>query len=166
VLARITEQSDVVLTNALPEASARLGIDYATVAARNPATSHISILGFGRRPPFGGRRVVATLYQRQTAGHADALEACLVRTLEQTAPADALVESGTMRREPGPGTAALDVFPAEPEDPAALLPRPDVILTPHIAFSSAHSVLELRRRSTEDLLRVLAGVPPLHPVTT
>jgi hypothetical protein len=149
VLARITEQSDVVLTNALPEASARLGIDYATVAARNPATSHISILGFGRRPPFGGRRVVATLYQRQTAGHADAL-----------------VESGTMRREPGPGTAALDVFPAEPEDPAALLPRPDVILTPHIAFSSAHSVLELRRRSTEDLLRVLAGVPPSHPVTT
>jgi hypothetical protein len=54
----ITEQSGVVLTNALPEASARLGIGYATVAARNPATSRISILGFGRRPPFGGRRVV------------------------------------------------------------------------------------------------------------
>jgi crotonobetainyl-CoA:carnitine CoA-transferase CaiB-like acyl-CoA transferase len=120
-LARITEQSDVVLTNALPEASARLGIDYATVAARNPATSHISILGFGRRPPFGGRRVVdaaaqalsgqalaegggrepvgctggfldngtgwlaalgcvATLYQRQAAGHAGAVEACLLNT--------------------------------------------------------------------------------------
>ncbi len=63
-----------------------------------------------------------------------------------------------------PGSAALDVFPAEPEVPAALLPRPDVILTPHIAFSSAHSVLELRRRSTEDLLRVLAGVPPRDPV--
>jgi D-3-phosphoglycerate dehydrogenase / 2-oxoglutarate reductase len=64
-----------------------------------------------------------------------------------------------------PGAAALDVFPAEPEVPALLLTRPDVILTPHIAFSSAHSVLELRRRSTEDLLRVLAGVPPLNPVT-
>jgi D-3-phosphoglycerate dehydrogenase / 2-oxoglutarate reductase len=63
-----------------------------------------------------------------------------------------------------PGAAALDVFPGEPEVPAALRPRPDVILTPHIAFSSAHSVLELRRRSTEDLLRVLAGVPPLNPV--
>jgi crotonobetainyl-CoA:carnitine CoA-transferase CaiB-like acyl-CoA transferase len=58
LLARLTEQSDVVLTNALPEASARLGIDYATMAARNPSASHISILGFGRRPPFGGRRVV------------------------------------------------------------------------------------------------------------
>jgi crotonobetainyl-CoA:carnitine CoA-transferase CaiB-like acyl-CoA transferase len=120
-LARITEQSDVVLTNALPAASARLGIDYATVAARNPATIHISILGFGRRPPFGGRRVVdaaaqalsgqalaegggrepvgctggfldngtgwlaalgcvATLYQRQAAGHAGSVEACLLNT--------------------------------------------------------------------------------------
>jgi crotonobetainyl-CoA:carnitine CoA-transferase CaiB-like acyl-CoA transferase len=120
-LARITEQSDVVLTNALPEASARLGIDPATVAARNPATCHISILGFGRRPPFGGRRVVdaaaqalsgqalaegggrepvgctggfldngtgwlaalgcvATLYQRQAAGHAGSVEACLLNT--------------------------------------------------------------------------------------
>jgi D-3-phosphoglycerate dehydrogenase len=48
--------------------------------------------------------------------------------------------------------------------PATLLTRPDVILTPHIAFSSGHSVLELRRRSTEDLLRVLAGVPALNPV--
>jgi crotonobetainyl-CoA:carnitine CoA-transferase CaiB-like acyl-CoA transferase len=121
LLARLTEQSDVVLTNALPVASARLGIDYATVAARNPSASHISILGFGRRPPFGGRRVVdaaaqalsgqalaegggqepvgctggfldngtgwlaalgcvATLYQRQTAGHAGAIEAALVNT--------------------------------------------------------------------------------------
>jgi crotonobetainyl-CoA:carnitine CoA-transferase CaiB-like acyl-CoA transferase len=121
VLARITEQSDVVLTNALPEASARLGIDYATVAARNPATCHISILGFGRRPPSGGRRVVdaaaqalsgqalaeggglepvgctggfldngtgwlaalgcvATLYQRQTAGHSGSVEACLLNS--------------------------------------------------------------------------------------
>jgi crotonobetainyl-CoA:carnitine CoA-transferase CaiB-like acyl-CoA transferase len=58
LLARLTEKSDVVLTNALPEASARLGIDYATVAARNPSVCHISVLGFGRKPPFGGRRVV------------------------------------------------------------------------------------------------------------
>jgi hypothetical protein len=103
VLARIAEQSDVVLTNALPEASARLGIDYATVAKRNPATCHISILGFGHRPPFGGRRVV---------------DWTTVRTLEQTARADdevlrryglggqrdTLVASGAMRSEPGPST--------------------------------------------------------------
>jgi hypothetical protein len=307
-----------VLTNALPAASARLGIDYATVAARNPSACHISILGFGHRPPFGGRRVVdaaaqalsgqalaegggrepvgctggfldngtgwlaalgcvATLYQRQTAGHAGSVQAYLLNTsafvqlfgltdppspggrlnedrwgyaadqrlyqtrdgwiaVAATSPArqafaEALAQAGCpelapagveavpagvllaecdvlslhlpltpatrglldatrlARMKPGallvntsrgglvdipalcaaldsgtPGTAALDVFPAEPEVPAALLFRSDVILTPHIAFSSAHSVLELRRRSTEDLLRVLAGVPPLNPV--
>jgi len=59
-----------------------------------------------------------------------------------------------------PGAAALDVFPGEPEVPEILRPRPDVILTPHIAFSSADSVLELRRRATENLLRVLAGQRP------
>ncbi|HEY2288525.1 MAG TPA: NAD(P)-dependent oxidoreductase [Streptosporangiaceae bacterium] len=170
-LDRITEQSDVVLTNALPEASARLGIDYATVAARNPATSHISILGFGRRPPFGGRRMVDAAAQAPaTRGLIDAGRlarmkpgALLVNTsrgaLVDIPALCAALDAGT------PGGAALDVFPAEPEVPAALLPRPDVILTPHIAFSSAHSVLELRRRSTEDLLRVLAGLPPHDPVT-
>ena len=63
-----------------------------------------------------------------------------------------------------PGAAALDVYPGEPEVPDGLRRRPDVILTPHIAFSSADSVLELRRRATEDLLRVLTGQPAQHPV--
>jgi crotonobetainyl-CoA:carnitine CoA-transferase CaiB-like acyl-CoA transferase len=58
LLARLTGRADVVLTNALPEATVRLGIDWGAVSARNPAASHISILGFGRKPPFGGRRVV------------------------------------------------------------------------------------------------------------
>jgi D-3-phosphoglycerate dehydrogenase len=58
-----------------------------------------------------------------------------------------------------PGAAALDVFPGEPGVPAELRGRADVILTPHIAFSSDESVLELRRRSTEAALRVLAAPP-------
>ena len=56
-----------------------------------------------------------------------------------------------------PGAAALDVFPSEPQVPVALRERGDVILTPHIAFSSSQSVLELRRRATLELLLVLAG---------
>jgi D-3-phosphoglycerate dehydrogenase / 2-oxoglutarate reductase len=64
-----------------------------------------------------------------------------------------------------PGAAALDVYPAEPQVPEDLRRRADVILTPHIAFSSPDSVLELRRRATEDLLRVLAGQPAQHPVS-
>ena len=71
----------------------------------------------------------------------------------------AALETGT------PGAAALDVYPAEPQVPAELRERADVILTPHIAFASPDSVLELRRRATEDLLRVLAGQAAQHPVS-
>jgi D-3-phosphoglycerate dehydrogenase len=60
-----------------------------------------------------------------------------------------------------PGAAALDVMPEEPVVPQALF-RNDIILTPHIAFSSTRSVLDLRRRAVEDLLRVLAGEAPIH----
>ena len=62
-----------------------------------------------------------------------------------------------------PGAAALDVFPDEPRVPAALLGRDDVILTPHAAFSSTASVAEVRRRASEDVVRVLSGAPPLDP---
>lgn len=62
------------------------------------------------------------------------------------------------------GGAALDVLPDEPHVPPRLLEQDNVILTPHVAFSSTASVLELRTRATEDLLRVLAGEPPYHPV--
>ena len=45
-----------------------------------------------------------------------------------------------------------------------LLEQSGVILTPHVAFSSTASVLDLRTRATQDLLRVLAGEQPHHPV--
>jgi len=71
-----------------------------------------------------------------------------------------------------PGAAALDVLPHEPEVPTVLrdaMRAPgagEFIVTPHVAFSSTASVAELRTRATEDLLRVLRGEAPLHPVTT
>lgn len=58
LLEALSTACDVVLTNALPDASRRMGIDYESVASRNPGACHISVLGFGRNPPFGGRRVV------------------------------------------------------------------------------------------------------------
>lgn len=59
--------------------------------------------------------------------------------------------------------AGLDVIEGEPDSPRALVERRDVIVTPHIAFSSAASLAELRRRSAEEVVRVLAGDPPLYP---
>lgn len=58
VLRRLVAGADVVLTNALPDAARKLGIDPQTVAEVNPAALVLTILGFGRKPPFGGRRVV------------------------------------------------------------------------------------------------------------
>jgi len=59
--------------------------------------------------------------------------------------------------------AALDVVEGEPSPPASLVGRPDVIVTPHIAFTSDASLAEVRTRCTEDVVRVLRGDKPLHP---
>ncbi len=62
-----------------------------------------------------------------------------------------------------PGAAALDVLPEEPYVPPSLAARDDVLVTPHVAFASIESVAEVRRRATEDLVRVLRGQSPLDP---
>ncbi|HUN72127.1 MAG TPA: C-terminal binding protein [Steroidobacteraceae bacterium] len=57
--------------------------------------------------------------------------------------------------------AALDVLENEPRVPPGLL-RPDVILTPHIAFSSDASLRDVRRKASEEVVRVLRGERPLQ----
>jgi D-3-phosphoglycerate dehydrogenase len=59
--------------------------------------------------------------------------------------------------------AGLDVLEGEPAVPPALLAHPGVVLTPHIAFSSDASVLELRRSAAQEVVRVLSGQPPRFP---
>ena len=59
--------------------------------------------------------------------------------------------------------AGLDVLEGEPSPPVAILSRPDVIVTPHVAFSSDASLIELRRRSAEEVVRVLGGGTPQNP---
>ena len=73
---------------------------------------------------------------------------------------DALLEALREGRLSGAG---LDVIEGEPDPPRALVERPDVIVTPHVAFSSGASLAELRRRSAEEVVRVLAGEPPQNP---
>lgn len=62
--------------------------------------------------------------------------------------------------------AALDVLESEPAVPPALLAHPGAMLTPHVAFSSDASLLELRRRAAEEVVRVLRGEAPLEPRNT
>jgi phosphoglycerate dehydrogenase-like enzyme/tRNA A-37 threonylcarbamoyl transferase component Bud32 len=59
--------------------------------------------------------------------------------------------------------AALDVVAGEPSPDPALLSHEAVIVTPHVAYLSAASVSELRRRACEEVIRVLAGEAPRHP---
>ena len=71
----------------------------------------------------------------------------------------AFVDSGRL------GGLGLDVTPEEPlpaDHPARRHPR--VVLTPHVGYYSTASVIEAKRRSVAEILRVLGGQPPLHPV--
>ena len=61
---------------------------------------------------------------------------------------------------------ALDVLDEEPpraDHPIRSLPG--ALVTPHVAYYSTASVEEAKRRSVEEILRALAGKPPLHPVS-
>ncbi len=62
--------------------------------------------------------------------------------------------------------AALDVL--EPEPPSSdnpLLKSDRVIITPHVAFYSQESLIEQRKRTAEEVVRALRGLPALHPLT-
>ncbi|MHB9842148.1 C-terminal binding protein [Paraburkholderia terrae] len=59
--------------------------------------------------------------------------------------------------------AALDVLESEPVVPGELLRERGAMLTPHVAFSSDASLLELRRRAAEEVVRVLRGEAPHNP---
>lgn len=72
---------------------------------------------------------------------------------------DALVASLRARHL---GGAGLDVLESEPAVPTELLEHPSVVITPHIAFSSDSSLVELRRSAAEEVVRVLRGETPLH----
>jgi D-3-phosphoglycerate dehydrogenase len=61
--------------------------------------------------------------------------------------------------------AALDTLREEPPSPEhPLLGRDDVIVTPHIAGQTEEAVAEMAREAIDDLLAVLSGRPPSHPV--
>jgi len=64
------------------------------------------------------------------------------------------------------GGAGLDVLEEEPTVPAELLAHPGVILTPHIAFASDASVIDLRRSAAQEVVRVLRGEPANYPCNT
>jgi D-3-phosphoglycerate dehydrogenase len=73
---------------------------------------------------------------------------------------DAIFEGVTSGKLAGVG---LDVVEGEPNPPRALAEHPDVIVTPHIAYASDLAVDDLRKRASEEVVRVLAGEKPRNP---
>jgi D-3-phosphoglycerate dehydrogenase len=75
---------------------------------------------------------------------------------------DALVRGLSSGR---PAVAALDVFDPEPADPARFADVIDqIIMTPHMAWYTEESELDLRVKTAQEAQRVLQGDLPLHPV--
>jgi D-3-phosphoglycerate dehydrogenase len=63
------------------------------------------------------------------------------------------------------GGAALDVLSVEPPtQDHPLREAPNIILTPHLAFYSRESVIELQTKTAEEVARALKGEPPRSPV--
>jgi len=61
--------------------------------------------------------------------------------------------------------AALDVLsPEPPPSTSPLFGRDNVILTPHMSFYSAESLIELQCKAAEEVVRVLTGEAPRHPL--
>jgi D-3-phosphoglycerate dehydrogenase / 2-oxoglutarate reductase len=67
-------------------------------------------------------------------------------------------------RKDRPAIAALDVYPEEPPDVSSFEDVGDrVILTPHMAWYTEESELDLRTKAAEEARRILVGEPPLNP---
>jgi D-3-phosphoglycerate dehydrogenase len=61
--------------------------------------------------------------------------------------------------------AALDVLSTEPPlEDHPLRQAPNIILTPHLAFYSRESLIELQTKAAEEVARALKGEPPRSPV--
>ncbi|MCQ4332106.1 C-terminal binding protein [Natronomonas sp. F2-12] len=61
--------------------------------------------------------------------------------------------------------AGLDVLPEEPPaDDEPIVDREDVIMTPHAAWYSEPSIVELRKTLFSDLVGILQGEEPTNPV--
>jgi D-3-phosphoglycerate dehydrogenase len=64
-----------------------------------------------------------------------------------------------------PAAAALDVYPQEPPDVSVFEPVADqVLLTPHMAWYTEESELDMRRKAAEEAGRLLRGEPLREPV--
>jgi crotonobetainyl-CoA:carnitine CoA-transferase CaiB-like acyl-CoA transferase len=66
LLLRLADHCDVLIENFRPGVMDRIGLDYATVAARNPRVVYASINGYGSSGPWVDRRAYASVVGAET----------------------------------------------------------------------------------------------------
>ncbi|MEA2418871.1 MAG: D-3-phosphoglycerate dehydrogenase / 2-oxoglutarate reductase [Thermoleophilaceae bacterium] len=62
------------------------------------------------------------------------------------------------------GAAAVDVLATEPASGSPLLDAPNVVVTPHLAAQTVEAIDRMGTMAVDDVLRVLDGLPAIHPV--
>lgn len=154
--------------------------------ADRASTFGMTVLAASRSGATHGRRVVmqsldelvassdvVSLHLPLTADTHHVIDAGRLATMQPTAflvntSRGPLVDSAALLAALDRGAiagAALDVFDPEPPAPGdALVNHPRVIATPHVAFRSEESVIELRTRAARQIRDALAGLRPEHVV--
>ncbi|MDP9917417.1 crotonobetainyl-CoA:carnitine CoA-transferase CaiB-like acyl-CoA transferase [Variovorax boronicumulans] len=66
-LLRLAADADVLIYNVRPQAMARLGLDYATIAAVNPRVLYVGAYGYGQQGPYAAKPAYDDLIQGATA---------------------------------------------------------------------------------------------------
>ena len=126
--------------------------------------------GFQRHLSLHGLLAAADVVSVHTplnAGTANLLGAAELRLLKAGAvlvntARGGLIDLTALRQalaEGRPARYGLDVLAGEPEVPDWLRNDPRVLLTPHAAFYSVESLIELRSRAAEAVLQLVTGQP-------
>ena len=65
VALRLCDTADVIVENFRPGALGSFGLDYASIAARNPTVVYVSVSGYGQHGPWSGRMAYAPTVQAE-----------------------------------------------------------------------------------------------------
>jgi len=107
--------------------------------------------------PGGGSAVVDAAFLSRMRPGAVLINTARGDLLHEQAVASALAEGRL-------AAVAVDVLASEPATSSPLLDAPNAIVTPHIAAQTTQAIDRMGMMAAEEVVRVLAGEPPRHPV--
>ena len=109
--------------------------------------------------PGGGGAVVDAAFLSHMRPGAVLINTARGELLDEEAVAGALAEGRL-------AAAAVDVLASEPATSSPLLDAPNAIVTPHVAAQTTQAIDRMGMMAAEEVVRVLAGEAPRHPVPT